>query len=114
MGMIELTLNSKLTDDQRESLQFAFQASHNQLDLINDILNFSKIETGSVEIKIVKRTVGLLHGTIPVKSKLGSGTQFSIELPLKLNPNVSASQKIESSQKSIPSLVRTLPLSTCS
>ncbi len=44
MGMTDLTLETKLTREQREHLETVRDASHALLRLINDILDFSKIE----------------------------------------------------------------------
>lgn len=50
-GMINLTLKTDLTDDQRENLNNAKQCSDDLLRIINDILDYSKLENGKMQIE---------------------------------------------------------------
>lgn len=50
-GMIELTLHTELTEEQRENLVSARQCSEDLLRVINDILDFSKMEHGRLELE---------------------------------------------------------------
>ena len=50
LGMIDLTLMSKLDDELRENLTAAKESSRHLLHIINDILDLSKIESGRIEI----------------------------------------------------------------
>lgn len=50
-GMINLTLKTQLTADQRENLNNAKQCSEDLLRIINDILDYSKLESGKMEIE---------------------------------------------------------------
>jgi len=50
IGMLELLSYSKLTADQREMLSAARDSSRSLLTLIDDVLDFSKIEVGKLEI----------------------------------------------------------------
>jgi len=54
VGMIELTLDTRLTREQREYLEIAKSSAETLLDLINDILDFSKIEAGKLELAPVE------------------------------------------------------------
>jgi two-component system, sensor histidine kinase len=47
-GMLDLTMLSELTDEQRESLQIAESCSKSLLNVINGVLDFSKIEAGKM------------------------------------------------------------------
>jgi signal transduction histidine kinase len=48
MGMAELLLDTKLTEEQREFAQVIHKSSESLLTIINDILDFSKIESGKM------------------------------------------------------------------
>jgi signal transduction histidine kinase/CheY-like chemotaxis protein len=54
MGMTDLVLDSKLTDEQREQLQVVKASSSALLNIINEILDFSKIEAGKVELEAIE------------------------------------------------------------
>jgi len=51
IGMIDLTLDSPLTEEQREYLTVAKQSAYNLLTLLNDILDFSKMEAHKLELE---------------------------------------------------------------
>jgi PAS domain S-box-containing protein len=53
MGMIELALDTSLTDEQREYLTAADDSADVLLSILNDILDFSKIEAGQIELEVV-------------------------------------------------------------
>jgi PAS domain S-box-containing protein len=50
LGMTELTLDTELTDDQRQYLTTVKVAADNLLGIINDLLDFAKIEAGKLEL----------------------------------------------------------------
>jgi signal transduction histidine kinase/CheY-like chemotaxis protein/HPt (histidine-containing phosphotransfer) domain-containing protein len=54
LGMVELTLDSQLTPEQREYLLMAKLSGESLLALINDLLDFSKIEAGKLELEVVE------------------------------------------------------------
>ncbi|MBF0124982.1 MAG: response regulator, partial [Magnetococcales bacterium] len=53
IGMTELALASSLTDGQRNNLEIVQQSSHTLLDLLNSILDLSKIESGKLVLEKV-------------------------------------------------------------
>jgi two-component system sensor histidine kinase/response regulator len=53
IGMLELALDTSLTDEQREYLNISLQSAEALLALINDILDFSKIEAKKMELETI-------------------------------------------------------------
>lgn len=53
LGMTELLLNSKLSDQQKRFAETVHSSGEALLDIINDILDFSKIEAGKMEIEVI-------------------------------------------------------------
>ncbi len=96
LGMIDLTLLTDITYEQRENLKIAKDCADSLLNIINDILDFSKIEAG----KLVIETIGfnlreLLDSTIrtnrplAMKKKLELSCDCPSSLPqiLQGDPN---------------------------
>jgi len=76
LGMTELALSTDLTDEQKEYLELARFSGGNLLTLVNDLLDFSRIEAGRMELEprrtdlreVVARTVeSLTRGNTAVK-----------------------------------------------
>jgi PAS domain S-box-containing protein len=54
LGMIDLTLDTELSDEQRDNLKVAKDAADNLLSLINDILDLSRAQAGKVVIEEIE------------------------------------------------------------
>jgi two-component system sensor histidine kinase/response regulator len=54
IGMLELALDTSLTEEQRDYLNVSLQSAEALLSLINDILDFSKIEAKRLEIENIE------------------------------------------------------------
>ena len=54
IGMTEYTLDTDLTPDQRESLEMVQVSAESLLALLNDLLDFAKIEAGKLELDPVR------------------------------------------------------------
>ncbi len=53
IGMLELSLGTTLTDEQRDYLSISLESAEALLALINDILDFSKIEAQKLDLEII-------------------------------------------------------------
>ena len=79
MGMTELLLDTELTGDQRRSLRLIQSSAESLLAIINDILDISKIESGSLELESIPFDLpGLVDATARVLA--GRGTPRQVEL----------------------------------
>ena len=52
LGMTELVLDSQLTEYQQQCLTTVKSAGENLLTIINDLLDFAKIEAGKLELDL--------------------------------------------------------------
>ncbi|MCW5560144.1 MAG: PAS domain S-box protein, partial [Verrucomicrobiae bacterium] len=52
IGMTDVLLNTRLTDEQRKMAQVIHDSAQTQLSILNDILDFSKIEAGKLKCSI--------------------------------------------------------------
>ena len=62
IGMTELVLDTKLTEQQREYLTIVSESGESLLTIINEILDFSKIEAGRIDIEAMPFEVRELIG----------------------------------------------------
>ena len=73
-GMINLTLRSALSGEQRENLLSAKQCSEDLLRIINDILDFSKLESGKMQLEEIRYDLKeLLARVVSVHEKIARG-----------------------------------------
>ncbi len=79
MGMTELLLDTEVTGDQRRSLRLIQSSAESLLAIINDILDISKIESGSLELESIPFD---LPGLVDTTARLlaGRGTHRPVEL----------------------------------
>lgn len=68
LGMIDLCLESKLDNEQRDYLETAKDSAHGLMTVINDILDFSKIEAGKLALETVPFSLrdSLAHSLKPL------------------------------------------------
>lgn len=69
IGMVNLALDTELSSKQREFLEIAKSSSESMLHLISDILDFSKMEAGKLELEEVKfRIVDVIQSAVDILS----------------------------------------------
>ncbi len=87
MGMTELVLDTELDPEQREYLNLAKMSADSLLSLINDILDYSKIEAGKLEIDTIDfnlaDSLGNTMKTLSVRAH-----QKGLELAFEIGPEI--------------------------
>ncbi|MCA2970694.1 MAG: response regulator [Acidobacteriaceae bacterium] len=88
LGMIELVLDSRLTAEQREQLETAQRSAFSLLELLNDILDLSKIESGRMALEKIPFDLTLLvrdcakgHGAKAAQKGVRMVTELPAGLP---------------------------------
>ena len=57
MGMVDLTLDTSLSDEQRENLTTIKNAADILLSLLNDILDLSRVEAGKIQLEHIELNI---------------------------------------------------------
>jgi PAS domain S-box-containing protein len=87
MGMIDLALDTELTDDQHEYLYLAKSSADSLMTIINDILDFSKIEAKKMELdKINFDLVGTVEELVSIHNV--EAHRKGLELMLEVEPTL--------------------------
>lgn len=87
LGMTELALDSEMTDDQRQYLNTVKSAAENLLIIINDLLDFAKIEAGKLELDLADFSLRAVVGDT-LRSLAVRAHKKGIELIDDVNSNV--------------------------
>ena len=87
IGLVELTLDSDLPDDQREDLNVVISAAYALLSLINDILDFSKIEAGKLELEDIPFNLPEFIGE-SLRILAAKAHEKNLELAYRVDPAV--------------------------
>lgn len=88
LGMINLTLMSDLTEEQRENLTIAKSSADSLLNIINDILDISKVEAGKMSLEriefdirsLVEKTIKL-HSVLAVEKNIKLLSKYADNIP---------------------------------
>ena len=88
IGMLELLNETKLSDQQKNFITTALKSADMQMSVINDILDYSKIEAGKLELEttgfnlkeLMEDVITLLGATANSKN-LKLSSEFSTRLP---------------------------------
>ncbi len=87
IGMIDLVLDTELTRAQREQLTIAQSSADDLLDILDSILNLSKIEAGKLDLDPIDFNLReLVEGT--GKSLAQRADEKGLELTCELDPDV--------------------------
>ncbi|MFN3578923.1 MAG: response regulator [Pseudomonas sp.] len=85
LGMIGLTLDSSLNNEQRQQLTIAYDSGKVLVALLNDILDLSKFEAGKLQLEHIPFDLGsLLEDTASLLSQ-NAGKQ-EVELTCRIDP----------------------------
>lgn len=87
MGMTQLLLDSKLNQDQHELAEVISRSGDALINLINDILDLSKIEAGKVSLEHIKFNLHELIGdtcNLMAAKIAKKGLDYCIDLPLNI------------------------------
>ncbi|MEQ8791148.1 MAG: response regulator [Pirellulaceae bacterium] len=87
IGMTELVLNTSLGAEQREYLQMVLESSESLLSIINDVLDFSKVEAGKLKLEKIAFDVRETLGDT-MKSLAMRAHGKSLELACFVDPAV--------------------------
>ncbi len=92
IGFAELLKNTKLNDEQREYVTIIEKSSDNLLNIINNILDLSKLESNKVELEhVIFDSAKEFDSTIDTFAVIAS--EKNIELNYYLDPNISPKLK---------------------
>ncbi|PJZ47299.1 PAS domain-containing protein [Leptospira brenneri] len=87
IGFTELLLHASLTDEQKEYLRSIYLSGKSLLSLVNQILDFSKIDSGKMELELISTDlIDLVQSTVDL-FQISAASQ-AILLKLKLDPNL--------------------------
>lgn len=87
MGMVRMLLDSNLTKEQKEYAQTIQDSSDAMLALLNDILDFEKIEEGKMAFENISFDISrLVQGVVTLMK--GHATQKGIELVSKIDEDL--------------------------
>jgi K+-sensing histidine kinase KdpD len=70
LGMIGLTLDSPLNEEQRQQLSIAYDSGKVLVALLNDILDLSKFEAGKLQLEQIPFDLGALLEAAPPPAPL--------------------------------------------
>jgi PAS domain S-box-containing protein len=87
LGMSELLLDASLEPEPRELVEYMHQSAQNLLDVVNDLLDFSKLESGKVKLDIcgfaIEGLVSDAHMSIGL-----SAHRKGLQVETKVSPDI--------------------------
>ena len=91
IGMLQLLKDSSLAPEQQEQVTIAATSAETLLQLLNDILDLSKVESGKLEFEVLEFSPAILAGEVVTLMKAqaqGKGLDCRLELGPDLAPMV--------------------------
>jgi signal transduction histidine kinase/CheY-like chemotaxis protein len=88
LGMLELTLFTELSDEQKENLTIAKSCAKSLLNIINDILDFSKMEAGKLKIDKINFNLKELLGEV-VKANYPAANEKALRFNYEISKDIS-------------------------
>lgn len=87
MGMVRLLMDSNITKQQRDYVMTIQESSEAMLSLLNDILDFEKIQQGKIELENISFDLHrLIQGVVTLMS--GHATEKGIALSARMDDNL--------------------------
>ncbi|OIQ98676.1 virulence sensor protein BvgS precursor [mine drainage metagenome] len=94
LGMLELLSMSDLDKEQRETLDVAWESGRGLLRIVSDILDWSKIEEGKLELSLRSTSISqLLIEVVNTYSRVASSK--SLILKQRLDPRISSAHIVD-------------------
>ena len=87
LGMMDMTLATRLTPEQRENLEIVKSATDSLLSIINDLLDFSKMEAGGLQLDPVELSLRDNLGDMLAMLRLRAHAK-GLELACRVHPDV--------------------------
>lgn len=87
MGMIDLTLDTSLSNEQKDNLSVAKDAADNLLGLLNDILDLSRVEAGKITLENIEFNLPNVARSV-IKGLSVLARNKGLELELEIEDNV--------------------------
>lgn len=87
LPLIELVLSTRLSDEQRDHLGTAYQSAQEMLRIVDDILDYSKLDVGKLEIEHIALNLReLVDGVVQLMRR--SAEAKGLRLAVSIDPNV--------------------------
>ncbi len=91
LGMTQLVLQGPLAPQQRSLLEKAFAGSHALLNILNDVLDYSKVEAGHMQLEVRELSLESLlanAASLFVHQAEQKALEFILDIPPDLPPQV--------------------------
>ncbi|CAA7620572.1 Signal transduction histidine kinase [Candidatus Terasakiella magnetica] len=87
LGMLHLMVDSPLSPEQRNQLEMARSSADNLLAIVNDVLDFSKLDAGQMKIEATDYDLGRLIDEMAVLMQAGAADK-GLALDVMVEPSV--------------------------